>query len=123
MEVVPIRFGSAGFHIGGQGRIVEYAVKMRQFDEHQLFSLLFETQQLTVEHMSRLGVRLADIHREALRDPIKARRFGSAEAVLAVVNDNYHTTREFLGWTHSEQQDGVIKRFTNRLFDHHSDWF
>lgn len=114
LEVVPIRFGAHGFTLGDQGKVVEYAVKMRRFDERNLFSHMFVAGRLEAEHLIRLGRRLAAIHAEAARDAAKAAAYGSHDAVLKVVNENFHTCAPFRGRLFSEEQHAAVEAFSLR---------
>ncbi|CAM2009902.1 bifunctional aminoglycoside phosphotransferase/ATP-binding protein [Acanthopleuribacter pedis] len=123
LEVVPIRFGAAGFSLTGHGKIVDYAVKMHQFDERFLFSRMFLGNRLEARHLEKLGRRLAAVHAGAEWDPVKAERYGSASAVQAVVADNYQTGERFLGRLHDKQHNHAVKTFTDHLFHEQQDLF
>lgn len=61
MEVVPI-CEQSGLHIGGSGPVVEYAVKMRQFDDDELLSNIAERDGLEPGLIRELGALLARTH-------------------------------------------------------------
>ncbi len=67
MEVVPI-CEQRGLHIGGSGPVVEYAVKMRQFDDDELLSNIAERDGLEPGLIRELGALLAHTH--AGLDPV-----------------------------------------------------
>ncbi len=115
LEVVPIRFGAHGFSLGEHGKIVEHAVKMRRFDERNLFSHMFVAGRLESDHLVRLGHRLAAIHADAAQDPAKAATYGSRDAVLKVVQENFKTCEPFRGRLFSAEQQQAIEAFCQRI--------
>lgn len=65
LEVVPICRGEGGAHIGGDGPIVEYAVKMREFDAAEELPALLERGDVTAAEIAALARRLAAFHGQA----------------------------------------------------------
>ncbi len=62
--VVPVR-EQQGLHIGGEGEVVDYAVKMRQFDDSELLSHIAEREGLGGATVRELGCLLARTHASA----------------------------------------------------------
>jgi len=62
MDAVTITREAGGLRIGGLGPIVEYAVRMRQFDASQELSVLLEGDTLDEQEFVDLGRRLARFH-------------------------------------------------------------
>lgn len=65
LDVVPITGSPSQPNMDGDGPAIEYAVKMRQFDERGLLSELVARDELQAEHIDRLAERLAEIHQQA----------------------------------------------------------
>ena len=65
IDVVTITREAGGLRIGGHGPIVEYAVRMRQFDASQELSVLLEGDMLDEHEFVDLGRRLARFHESA----------------------------------------------------------
>jgi aminoglycoside phosphotransferase family enzyme/predicted kinase len=68
------------YKIGGRGRTVEPAVRMRRFDEREVFDALLARGELGLVEIDTLSERLAGFHRCAARKTLDG-RFGSASAV------------------------------------------
>ncbi|RDJ99766.1 AAA family ATPase [Paraburkholderia lacunae] len=68
------------FKIGKHGRVADLAVKMRRFDERDVFSALVARGELGLAEIDALAERLAAFHRHAARTP-PDHRYGSAPAV------------------------------------------
>jgi len=71
----------------GEGQAIEYAVKMRQFDNDNLFDTLAARGRLTVPLLERLAERLADFHADA---PVATADtgFGSPAAIRQAARQN-----------------------------------
>ena len=65
LDVVAITREAGGLRVGGHGRLVEYAVRMRQFDASQELSALLQGDTLEEEEFVDLARRLADFHEGA----------------------------------------------------------
>jgi aminoglycoside phosphotransferase family enzyme len=69
LEVVPIRQDKHATHLGGTGAIIDYAVKMKQFDSSEELPALLVRADATAQEMTRFAERLAEFHREAAPAP------------------------------------------------------
>jgi len=88
LGVVPICGDVTTPHINGPGTILEYAVKMRQFDTSQEFDVLLAGNKLGKDHMDETARVIADFHaRAAVAD--KQSPFGNPEAVFQPVEENF----------------------------------
>jgi len=67
LEVVAITGPEDRPHIGGDGEVLEYAVKMRRFDQDLRLDRQLESGLLTVADMKELGQRIANRHAAAAR--------------------------------------------------------
>jgi uncharacterized protein len=65
--VLPITHGSDGLQIGGAGVVVDYAVKMKQFEAAQELSVLLADRLVDAAEIGNLGARLADFHQSLPR--------------------------------------------------------
>jgi len=73
---------------GSDGTILDYAVRMRRFDEAGRLDHVCQRGALTAEHISDLADTVAAFHRQAAVAPA-ASRFGLPEQVLAPALDNF----------------------------------
>ncbi len=89
LGVVAVRLADDDrYHIGGAGRVVEYAVKMRQFDDRKQLDRVLERNALTPAMLKRFARSLAAIY--AALPPVP-RYTGSAGAdrILAPMLENF----------------------------------
>ena len=87
--VVPITRDGRGFHVEGEGEPVEYAVKMRRFDQ----SALFDRLALEEGHMDALARRVADFH-AGLSPAPEGSEWGSPDRVAFFMEQNFRQIRE-----------------------------
>ncbi len=107
LEVVAISGSSDRPEIGGSGKPIEYAVRMRRFDQDQGFDRLLARQALKPEHIDQLAGELAELHATAeIAGPDSD--FGSLEAVIEPMRDNFTSLKALLG-------DGPIQGRLERL--------
>jgi aminoglycoside phosphotransferase family enzyme/predicted kinase len=90
VDVVAITRDAHGLHVGGPGRAVEYAVRMRQFDASEELPALLERRDVSCAELASLGARLGDFHARAPRLPA-ARHADYVEQLRQVVFGNLAT--------------------------------
>ena len=126
LAVVPITGDAAQYRLASDpnppGEVVEYTVQMRQFEQEQLFSHLFEQGELTLEQMQALGKLVASFHATAATNA-EIQAFGDVQAVRAVAEDNYQTSLPYVGRAQTQTQLAQTQAFTEEFFQTHSDWF
>lgn len=77
----------------GEGEVLEYAVKMKQFPSESLLSTLLDSGDLREVHMDWLAQVIADFHQKA--DIAEAEsKFGTLEAVVQPVSENFQQIRQ-----------------------------
>jgi uncharacterized protein len=93
LGVVPVRLGPEGYEFGADGKIVDYAVRMRRLaDEHSAEALL-RRRALTPDHVTRLAVRLAQFFHDTTATP----EAGAVEALRDNVIQNFTQVEPFVG--------------------------
>ena len=88
VAVVPISGTSREPAIGGAGAAIEYAVKMRQFDQNRLLDRVAKRGELSYEHVDALARTVAEFHSRIDAAPA-ASEFGNPEHVLAPAMQNF----------------------------------
>jgi len=73
LDVVPITRGDTGLSFGGDGEVVEYAVRMRRFEQRLRLDHQLEDGRLTVDDMRELATNIAARHAGAERVPTAQR--------------------------------------------------
>lgn len=111
LEVLPITKENK-FILGGQGEPVEYALKMRQFPQENLFINLFEKGKLTEAHLEGLGKVVAQFHAQAETNDY-IRSFGKVNKIREAIEENYLQTKKYIGVAQTQQQYQETKQFTD----------
>ena len=115
LDVVTITESNGKLQLNGQGDIVEYAVRMRQFDTHGLFSQLINGNSITLQHIDALAERLARFH-STIQVSASDAQFGRANAVIYPVNQNFNILQSLL--TSAQQLETLrhLQQYSTRLY-------
>ena len=117
IEVASIVETDGGYRFarpGEENNAVEYAVRMKQFEERQLLLNVFNRGELTEERMVEIATKLAALHAQSHTDASIA-EFGRPESIAAMAEENYKHVRPFIGTTQGESQFRETKAFTDRF--------
>ncbi len=104
--------GAGGYRLDAEDAdgALEYAVHMRRLPEDRLLDHLLANDQATPEMIDLAAARLAAFHRDAATgNDISAN--GSADALRAIMSDNFLGVRRFRGTTISAADDDAIQGF------------
>jgi uncharacterized protein len=115
LEVLPISQTDEQFQFGGNGEVVEYAVKMQQFPQDALLSNLFEQGKLTEEILLELAKVLAEFHLQAPTNDY-VRSFGEIPQIRASIDENYEQTEKYIGGPQTQPQFDETRQYTDRFF-------
>lgn len=88
LEVVTFNGDVSAPCINGSGPVLEYAVKMRQFDPHSTLDRLDERGQLSLQHIDTIATTLANFHARIPSAPWDS-LWGRAEIIWQPVNENF----------------------------------
>jgi aminoglycoside phosphotransferase family enzyme/predicted kinase len=88
LEVIPITGTVAAPVIGGGGPVLEYAVKMRQFDQEGLLSRMLARGALTPAHIDQLAATVARFHDRAPHATAEL-PYGYSDDVLQPAQQNF----------------------------------
>ena len=95
LEVIPITRLEGKISLSGQGEIIDYAIKMVQFDQSCLFDKLLKKRQIELSHIDDLSDVVADFHEKiniAGTDVV----FGSIAEVIKPVEENFSILNKVL---------------------------
>ncbi len=111
LAVVPITRKEGRYHLGGSGKIVEYAVKMRQLPEADCMRQLLRRKKLTRDNLNALVLKLVAFYRQAATTkPIGVG--GSWQTVRANAEENFQQIQEFVGDIVDERMYRIIRAAT-----------
>ncbi len=116
LEVVPITGTPEAPELDGSGEPIEYAVKMRQFDQSQLFDRLLAEDAVDASLMRRVAEILADFHQRAAVAGADT-PYGTPEAVFAPMAQNFEQLRGLIDDPERLKQLACLEDWTRRRFD------
>lgn len=102
-------------HWSGEGAPIEYAVKMRRFDEASRLDRVCARGELQPGHLSDLADTLVAFHAAAAVAP-PASRFGSASEVMAPARDNFSDLRRLLPEARVQTRLAALHTWTEAQF-------
>lgn len=88
LDVISITGSAEHPILGGNGTAIEYAIKMRQFNQQEMLSQLAVEQKLTPRIMKNIAKQLAEFHQQAEKAPSTS-DFGTYTAVTGPMTDNF----------------------------------
>ena len=92
LDVVAIRGTPQHPRFDGADPVIEYAIKMLEFDQSQRVDSLLENNELDINNMDTFAVELATLHAQASWATVDA-TFGSADAVWVPMAENFSQMR------------------------------
>jgi aminoglycoside phosphotransferase family enzyme len=116
LGVLPIFYDGASYRMGtGEGRIVEYAVKMRRLPEEMLMKSVFLRGQLSETHLKRIAEVLSGFHKTAQNSP-KIDTFGYPEAFKVNTDENFEQTEKYVGTMIRKRDFNELKQWTSSCY-------
>ncbi|NER26280.1 MAG: AAA family ATPase [Symploca sp. SIO1C4] len=115
LEVLPISQIGNNFILGGNGQILEYTLKMRQFPQETLLIEMFEQGKLQESHLEELGTVVAHFHAQAQTNDY-IRRFGRPAKIRESIDNNYRQTQKYISGPQTSQQYEETKEYTDTFF-------
>lgn len=88
LEIVKITGDYANPTINGEGEVIEYGIKMRQFLQENLFTNLLLNNKLTENHLVDLAEQIAFFHQQASVAPSES-EFGTPKHIYLPLQQNF----------------------------------
>jgi len=117
LDVVGINNTPQDPRLGGAGVPIEYAVRMRRFDEAGRLDRVCARGELTAAHLSDLANAVVAFHADTPALP-PASRFGMPREVLAPALDNFHDLSRLLRHEHVQGRLNALRAWTEAQFNH-----
>ncbi|MDQ1363952.1 MAG: uncharacterized protein QG652_1814, partial [Pseudomonadota bacterium] len=102
--------------LNGKGTVVEYAIRMRQFDTHGLFSRLIDENKISLQHIDTLAERLAGFH-ASIRISDSGSVFGNAAEIIKPVKQNFDILQPILQTPQQANDLQFIQQYSLNLFE------
>jgi aminoglycoside phosphotransferase family enzyme len=116
LDVLPVKFDGDRHILGGtSGEVVEYAVKMRRIPDEKLMKSLFDSGELTRDHLNMIAQVLASFHMDALQTS-EIDQYGQPEAFRINTDENFEQVEKYIGATIQEKEFKALKRWTDDFY-------
>ena len=108
--------------IEGKGKVIEYALKMRQVDPDRTMNLLLEKDQINEEHITKLAQSIFDFHLIApVNEEIKS--YGSIETIKFNWDENFEQTEKYKPELITEEAFSLIKEKIDNFIENNKELF
>ncbi|MCK5576978.1 MAG: phosphotransferase, partial [Dehalococcoidales bacterium] len=104
------------YRLGGQGRPIEYAVKMSRLPQDKMMDVLLRENQVSTEMIGLLAEKLADFHRQAETSP-EISAFGRLAVIRQNTEENFSQTEQYIGKAISRLQHRRIRDYMRNFIE------
>ena len=118
LEVIPIRGSRTQPRLAGDGAVIEYAVKMREFPQPSLLSTYAREHRLQSAHIDSMADVIADFHGQAQHADANT-AFGSCDTFLKWSRENFEHIEAVLPGHVLPDGFGALKKWCLSLCDTH----
>jgi len=129
LAVVPITMSLRGakrrsnlLRIEGQGKAIEYAVKMKQLPQDRMMDVLLPQGQVTQEMVARVAERLVGFHQKAETNQ-KIAAFGKLDVIRQNTDENFAQTEKYIGISIAPAEYSRIKNYTDDFIQNNASLF
>lgn len=122
LEVVPIVQQTNKILLGGKGKIIEYAVKMRQLPSERMMDVLLDHNQISEEMIRQVAQKLVDFHQKAETNA-EISQYGRLDSIFTNTNENFTQTEKYIGISIPSKQYYGIRTYTDTFAQRNSPLF
>jgi len=122
LGVVSITQEKGGFSVGGRGKVIEYAVKMRRLPQERMLNVLLTTKGVSAEMITGVAKRIAEFHQKAETNATIS-TFGDLGTIITNTEENFNQTVKYIGNTISQKSYRYIKDHTNSFIESNAPLF
>ena len=118
LGVIPVTKADGRIRLGGNGDVVDYAVKMKQLPAGGMLDQRLRTGEVTPAMMESVADVVSRFHADA-ETSIEISCFGSLDSIKRNIDENFDQSRPYIGRALSQWQfDGLRTFFDTFLRDH-----
>ncbi len=122
LGVVPITRHGDNIRVGGEGEVIEYAVKMRHLPQEAMMDRRLVSNRVSGEMVTRVAQKLVEFHRKA-ETSATISTFGNLAAITENTEDNFSQTAKYIGNTISQERYQRIKDYTENFIESNAPLF
>lgn len=123
IDVLPVFFNGKEHTMGKEdGRIVDYAVRMRRLSDNILMKSVFNRGELNDTHLKNIAQAVAGFHLQADTSP-EIDKFGEPDKFKFTTDENFEQTEKYVGISIDKNDFEHIREWTNNFFMDKRDLF
>lgn len=117
-DVIPITEEQGKISLNRKGKVIDYAVKMKELPQESLMTELLKQNKISYPTIDKIAKIVADFHNQLPTDS-KISQFGRIETIKFNWDENFVQTEEFIGKTISRQSFELIKKAVSKYTIEH----
>jgi uncharacterized protein len=122
LGVYPVTLNGEKHVIGGKGKVVDFAVKMRRLPNKDLMKNRFNENKISKNDIARISKAIASFHKSSLKSK-EIDKFGKLDVVKFNTDENFQQTAEFLGQSILKNQYQDLINWTDEFYKNHKELF
>jgi len=120
--VVPITQKDNNLELSGKGKVVDYAVKMKEFPQEKIMTKLLEKEKISEEILDKICDILNNFYKKSEHSK-EIDNYGSIETIKKNTDENFDQTESVIDVTISKEKFNFIKNATNQFLAQNKDIF
>jgi len=122
LDVLPITQKDNIIELDGDGTIVEYVLKMKEFPQEYIMTNMLQQEKISEETIDHLCTILVGFYN--VQEPSEEiKKYGELQAVKQNIDENFNQTKPMIGYTLPKETYWYIKEATNKFFDRKKEAF
>jgi len=122
LGVVAVTEDKGNIFIGGQGKVIEYAVKMCRLPQEAMMDVLLAQNRVTSPMVISVAQKLVEFHQRAETNA-NISTFGSLDTITQNTEENFTQTEKYIGSTISPERYQHIKGYTDSFVTQNASLF
>jgi len=122
LDVLPITQKDNILELDGDGTIVDYVLKMKEFPQEYIMTNMLQEEKISKETIDRLCSILVDFYNT--QEPSEEiKKYGELQAVKQNIDENFNQTKPMVGFTVPKETYWYIKEATTKFFERKKEVF
>jgi len=122
LGIVPIVKARGKISLGGRGRVIDCAVKMRYLPQDRMMNVLLANNQVSAEMVTQVAQKLVEFHKKAETNAAIS-AFGDIGTIMVNTEENFDQTEKSIGRTISQEKYDRIRNYTRRFIENNASLF
>jgi uncharacterized protein len=122
LDIIPITKTNDTYHLNGDGTIIDYAVKMKEFPQNQIMTNLLNENKITTTHIDRLVDTLINFYNNDTPTQ-EIQQQGRLTNIKQNIDENFQQTTDQINTTIPADTYDYIRTANSRFFELNPDIF